>query len=43
MQNPQATHWDGSALWVVDTGNAAIRAVLPAQQVGSDAMLLLTM
>ena len=34
LQNPQATYWDGSTLWIPDTGNAAIRAVLPAQQVG---------
>ena len=33
LQTPQSTYWDGTILWVVDSGNAAIRAVLPAQQV----------
>lgn len=32
MQFPQATYWDGTILWIVDNGNAAVRAVLPAQQ-----------
>ena len=33
MHYPQATYWDGTTLWIVDNGNAALRAVLPPQQV----------
>lgn len=32
LQSPQSTYWDGTILWVIDSGNAAVRAVLPAQQ-----------
>lgn len=41
MQYPQATHWDGAILWIVDSGNAAVRAVLPPRQARDSVQLFL--